>query len=71
MCSLFSNTYIFEEPLHEGEPEVVGHSTRVSSVDMFFVASRELLGFFTFAAVSQHCQSQDSDRFKPNRRRFK
>lgn len=54
----FLNTYVFEEPLHEGEPEVIRNSTRVSSVDMFFITSRELFGFFTFAAVSQHCQSQ-------------
>lgn len=51
------NTYIFEEPLHEGEPEVIRDTTRVSSVDMFLISSRELLGFFTFAAVSQNCKS--------------
>lgn len=51
---IFSDTYIFEKALHEREPEVVGHSARVGSVDVLFITRRQFLSLLVFAAVPEH-----------------
>ena len=47
-------TYIFEEALHEGEPDVVGRAARVCRVDVLLVAGGQLLRLLVPAAVPQH-----------------
>lgn len=51
---ILSDTYIFEKALHECEPEVVSDSARVGSVDVLFVARRQVLSLLVFAAVPEH-----------------
>lgn len=50
----FVDTYIFEESLHECEPDVICDPACVCSKDMLLIARREFLGFFASAAVPQH-----------------
>lgn len=53
-CSEFRDTYVFEELLHEGELDIVGHRTRVSRVYVLFVRRRQLLSLLAFAAMTEH-----------------
>lgn len=49
-----SDTYVFEEALHESEPDVVSRSARVRWVDALLVSGWQFLGFVALASVSQH-----------------
>lgn len=51
---MYHFTYIFEELLHECEPDVICDPTRVRSKDVLFISRRQFLSFFASAAMPKH-----------------
>lgn len=51
---MYHFTYIFEESLHECEPDVICDPTRVCSKDVLFISRWQFLSFLASAAVPKH-----------------